>query len=102
MADLGREEALRAAVDRSHLGEAWRRVVDSLVRGDYVTAADRYADLGARAYEADSRLWAAKRLLDVGDHAAAAEQLRRALAFYRSVGATRYLREGEALLRASA
>jgi len=26
----------------------------------------------------------------------------RALAFYRSVGATRYIREGEALLRASA
>ena len=102
MADLGREEALRAAADRSHLGKAWRLVVDALVEGDYVTAADRYADVGARTYEADARFRAAKRLLDSGDHTAAAEQLRRALAFYRSVGATRYLREGEGLLRASA
>ncbi len=102
MADLGREEALRSAVDRSHVGEPWRLVIDSLVQGDYVTAADRYADLGARTYEADSRFRAAKRLLDSGDHTAATEQLRRALAFYRSVGATRYLRDGEALLRASA
>jgi tetratricopeptide (TPR) repeat protein len=102
MADLGREEALRAAVDRSHLGKPWRLVIDSLVQGDYVTAADRYADIGALTYEADSRLRAAKRFLDSGDHTAATEQLRRALAFYRSVGATLYLRQGEALLRASA
>lgn len=102
MADLGRGEALRAAVDRSPLGRPWRLVVDALVQGDYVTAADRYADLGARVYEAHARLGAARRLLDLGDHSAAAEQLNRALAFYRSVGATRYLREGEALLRASA
>ena len=102
MADLGREESLSAAVDRSHLGKTWRLVVDSLVQGDYVTAADRYSDVGARTYEADSRLRAAKRLLDVGDHTAVTEQLRLALGFYRSVGATRFLREGEALLRASA
>jgi class 3 adenylate cyclase len=102
MVDLGREGALRAAVDRSHLGKGWRLVVDSLVQGDYATAADHYANLGARTYEADSRLKAAKRLLDSGDHTAATEQLRRALAFYSSVGATRYLREGQALLRASA
>src|SRR5439155_9037302 len=95
MADLGREEDLRAAADRSHLGKAWRLVVDSLVEGDYVTAADRYADVGARTYEADARFRAAKRLLDSGDHTAAAEQLRRALEVYRSVGATRYLRDGE-------
>jgi class 3 adenylate cyclase len=102
MVDLGRPEDLRTAVDRSLLGKAWRLVVDALVEGDYATAADRYGDLGAQTYEADSRLRAAKRLLDSGDHAAASDQLNRALAFYRSVGATRYLREGEALLRASA
>jgi hypothetical protein len=102
MVDLGRPDDLRTAVDRSLLGKAWRLVVDALVEEDYATAADRYADLGVRTYEADSRLRAAKRLLDSGDHAAASDQLNRALAFYRSVGATRYLREGEALLRASA
>jgi len=102
MADLGREDALRAAVEGVTIGEPWRLVVDALVQGDYVTAADRYADVGARTYEAHSRFRAAKRLLDLGQQTAATEQLGRALAFYRSVGATRYLREGEALLRASA
>jgi hypothetical protein len=77
-------------------------VIDALVQGDYVTAADRYADVGAKTYEAHSRFRAAKRLLDLGQQAAATEELGRALAFYRSVGATHYLREGEALLRASA
>ena len=102
MADLGRGDALREAADGAPVGEPWRLVVDALVQGDYVTAADRYADVGAKTYEAHSRFRAAKRLLDRGQQAAAAEQLGRALAFYRSVGATRYLREGEALLRASA
>jgi class 3 adenylate cyclase len=102
MADLGREGVLQAAVERSHLGKPWLLVVDALVQGDYVTAADRYADIGALTCEAHSRLRAAERLLDLGDNTAATEQLRRALAFYGSVGATHYLREGEALLRASA
>jgi hypothetical protein len=38
----------------------------------------------------------------VGRRREADEQLRSALAFYRSVGATRYIRQGEALLAASA
>lgn len=102
MADLGRVDALRAAVEGAAIGEPWRLVVGALLQGDYVTAADRYADVGARTYEAHSRFRAAKRLLDQGQQAAATEQLGRALAFYRSVGATRYIRDGEALLRASA
>lgn len=44
----------------------------------------------------------AERLLAVGRRAEADVQLRKALAFYRSVGATRYIREGEALLAATA
>jgi hypothetical protein len=102
MADLGREEALRAALVGSSLGKPWRLAVDALVQVDYVTAADRYADVGARTYEAHARFRAAERLLGAGHQAAATEQLRRALAFYRSVGATHYIRVGEALLPASA
>jgi len=41
MADLGREEALRAALVGSSLGKPWRLVVDALVQLDYVTAAGR-------------------------------------------------------------
>ena len=37
-----------------------------------------------------------------GSERAATDQVRRALDFYRSVGATRYIREGEALLAATA
>jgi len=45
---------------------------------------------------------AAAQLAEEGRRAEADEQLRRALAYFRSVGATRYAREGEALLAASA
>jgi hypothetical protein len=41
------------------------------------------------------RLRAARELAENGEPAAAGEQLEQALAFYRSVGATRYIREGE-------
>jgi hypothetical protein len=41
-------------------------------------------------------------LVEQGRRAEADEHLHRALAFYRSVGATRYVREGESLLAASA
>ena len=50
---------------------------------------------------AHDRLHAAKALAADGRRAEADVQLRRALAFYRSVGATRYVREGEALLAAA-
>jgi len=58
--------------------------------------------MGAARSEALARLRAAERLVRDGRRAEADEQLQRALAFYRSVGATRYVREGEALLAASA
>jgi len=49
-----------------------------------------------------ARLRAARALVDENRRAEADAQLHRALAFYRSVGATRYIREGEALLAATA
>ena len=70
--------------------------------GDFATAADIIGEIGAFAQEALFRLWAAEQFVREGRRAEADEQLRRALAFYRSVGATRYVREGEALLAASA
>jgi hypothetical protein len=47
-------------------------------------------------------LRAAGKLVAAGRRVEADEQLGRALAFFRSVGATRYIREGEALLAATA
>ena len=49
-----------------------------------------------------ARLRAARELVAHGRRAEADAQLQRALAFWREVGATRYVREGEALLAASA
>ena len=48
------------------------------------------------------RLRAAESLVAQGRRAEADVQLQKALAFYRSVGATRFIREGEALLAATA
>ena len=52
--------------------------------------------------EAWFRLRGAEQLVHEGRRAEADEQLRPALAFYRSVGATRWIRDGEALLAGSA
>ena len=70
--------------------------------GDLRGAADVLAEIGAPPSEAFFRLRAAEALVAEGRRAEADEQLRPALAFYRGVGATRYVREGEALLAASA
>ena len=51
--------------------------------------------------EAEARLHAAEELVAQGCRVEADEQLEQALAFYRSVGATRYVRETEALLAAA-
>jgi hypothetical protein len=48
------------------------------------------------------RLRGAEALVQAGRRAEADAMLQQALAFYRSVGATRYLREAEALFAASA
>jgi hypothetical protein len=60
-------------------------------------AADVYAEIGVPTDEAEARLRAAKSLIEVGRRDEGEAQLERALAFYRSVGATRFVREGEAL-----
>ena len=58
--------------------------------------------MGAFTQEARDRLWLAEALIEQNRRGEAEIHLQRALAFYRSVRATRYLRQGEALLAASA
>jgi hypothetical protein len=84
------------------MNELWRSVEDALLEGRLVDVADRLGDLGLKPNEAHARLGAARDLVAEGSRAAADEQLRPALAFYRSVGASRYISEGETLLAASA
>jgi len=51
---------------------------------------------------AEARLCAAQELIEAGHRAEGEAELQKALAFYREVGATRYVQQGEALLAASA
>jgi class 3 adenylate cyclase len=86
----------------SETASRFRKAAVAFVEGDYLGAAAVYANIGARVDEAHARLRAAEAFLKAGRRMEADEQLERAGAFYRSVGATRYIREAEALLRASA
>jgi tetratricopeptide (TPR) repeat protein len=80
----------------------WRAAALAAARGEFAEAAKVYESFGARPEEADARLYAARALVAHGRRPEADEQLRHALAFYREVGATAYLREAESLLAASA
>jgi hypothetical protein len=80
----------------------WADVGWALVEERYVDAADALAEIGDVASEAHARLLAAEQLVAAGRRAEADIQLEQALAFYRSVGATRYIQRGETLLAASA
>ena len=98
--ELGRGEALAVAME-SAVESRWKAAVRAVLGGELRVAADLYQEGGALPEEAFVRRWAAERLLAAGRRAEADEQLRKALAFWRSVGATRYVREGEALLAAA-
>jgi tetratricopeptide (TPR) repeat protein len=78
------------------------RAPTAVLAGDYVSAAGLYADDGWRVDEAEVRLRAAESLVAQGRRAEGDAQLQLALAFYRSVRATRFIREAEALLAATA
>ncbi len=74
---------------------AWREAALAYIGGDRVGAADILGEMGNHTDEAYARLRAA-------EEGAGAEQLNKALTFYRGVGATTFVRRGEALLSASA
>jgi hypothetical protein len=99
---LGRSSELVEVIEREPYKSPWLHAALAVGSGDFLGAADIIGGMGIVTHEAFFRLRAAEQLVDEGRRAEADEQLRRALAFYRSVGATRYVREGEALLAASA
>jgi hypothetical protein len=90
LVDLGRPDELRPAL--ASLGAPpWAEAATAILDGAFVDAADRLAEMGEIVNEAYARL-----------RAGSEAQVRRALEFYRSVGATRYVREGESLLAKTA
>jgi class 3 adenylate cyclase/tetratricopeptide (TPR) repeat protein len=80
----------------------WKDAAQRVAIGDLVAAADVYAELGCCHVEAYVRLRAAEQLVAERRTAEADVQLEKALRFHRSVSATRYIREGEALLAKTA
>ena len=98
---LGLDDELDTAL-AGHRRTPWTDAVRAYAAGEFATAAETLERIGSKPEEADARLRAAERLAGEGRRAEADAQLQRALAFYRSVGATRYLRECEALLAATA
>lgn len=99
---LGRESDVARVLEREPLDTPWTQAGRRILEGDLSGAADVLGEMGAVSQEAFLRLQSAEQLVRAGRRAEADEQLARALAFYRSVGATRYVHEGEALLAASA
>ena len=80
----------------------WVQAAALFAAGDPGRAADVCAGMGALTEEARDRLFHAETLTQQNRRAEAEVELQRALAFYRSVGATRYIRMGEQLRAESA
>jgi class 3 adenylate cyclase/tetratricopeptide (TPR) repeat protein len=74
----------------------WRAASCAVAAGELEEAAELFERIGARPN------WAYARLVHAEERGIAGPELDRALAFYREVGATAYLKRGEALLAASA
>ena len=100
LCSLGRAADFLAAVSKNDI--PWIRAALAVASGDVRGAADIHAAMGAVTNEARDRLQLAKSLIRRGRRAEADIELQRALAFYRTVGATRYVRQAEALFAASA
>ncbi|MGZ4352875.1 MAG: ATP-binding protein, partial [Gaiellaceae bacterium] len=79
----GRQAELLEAAGRVKTPTRWVDAAEALGRGDFALAADTFAEIGSRPDEAWARLQAARATRD-------AEQRRRALEFFRSVGAAAY------------
>jgi tetratricopeptide (TPR) repeat protein len=99
---LGRQAAALAIIDHEPFHSLWLQAARAVALRQFQEAADVFGRIGSVPDEAFYRLRAAEQLVAEGRRTEANEQLRSALAFYRGVRATRYIREGEALLAASA
>jgi class 3 adenylate cyclase/tetratricopeptide (TPR) repeat protein len=80
----------------------WIEAGKAIALGNYSEAADTFAAIGTPTEEAFARLQEAQHQVEAGRRREAEVHLGRALAFYRNVGAARYVRDAEALLASTA
>ena len=92
---------MTTAVGESPVVVPWLDVVTAFIGRDFDKAAAQLESLAAFSAAALARLWAGEWLVEQSRHAEAAEQLERALPFWRSVGGWRYLHRCESLLAAA-
>jgi class 3 adenylate cyclase/tetratricopeptide (TPR) repeat protein len=102
MAELRRSDELLEATRRAAARTLHVDAAEALAQGNFLAAADIYVGMGSLPSEAYARLRATAQLIDAGQRQRADQQLQSTLAFWRSVNATRYVREAEALLPATA
>jgi class 3 adenylate cyclase/tetratricopeptide (TPR) repeat protein len=101
IATLGGLELLETLQSEGAYQSLWVAAAHEYLAGNLVGAADIYARIGSRPDEAYARLRAAEQLASEGDPDRAGAQREKALDFYRSVGAVRYVRLAQALETAS-
>jgi class 3 adenylate cyclase/tetratricopeptide (TPR) repeat protein len=99
---LGRSSDMEAVAENATMTTRWLNAARAYAAGSFDEAAGLYAEIGSVPDEAFARLRAAEALIEAGRRLEADAQLQQALAFYRSVGATAYIREAESLFAASA
>jgi len=76
----------------------WRSVIEHILAGELVAAADLMASAGSPTIEANLRRHEGLRMLADGRHPEGEVELERALAFYRSVDASAYVAQIESAL----
>ncbi len=98
----GRAEEVHRVAESAPISTRWLEASVAYAAGDFDEAAGILEQMGAIADEARLRLHAAEALVEAGRRPEADVHLQRALAFYRSVGASGYIRLAEGLFAASA
>ncbi len=96
---LGRALDVRRVVDGAPESR-WKTAALGILDRDYALAATMFREIGVGVEEAYAHLRAAEQRASEGRHARAEPHVEQALDFYRSVGATFYIRRAEQLLRA--
>jgi class 3 adenylate cyclase/tetratricopeptide (TPR) repeat protein len=102
LTELGRVEELFEETAQADVRTPWIDAAEAYARGELERAAEIYARSGALPLEAYCRLRTAKQLVAEGRRHDADAQLEQAVAFWRSVGANRYIAQCEELLAGSA
>jgi tetratricopeptide (TPR) repeat protein len=101
MRDLGREAELVSAIE-SAPSTPWHEAARAIAGGELERSIELVARIGAPSAEAYARLRAAQELSRAGRLIGGHDLLEPALAFFRHVGATRYLAQADKLLAGAA